>query len=169
MKLFSKILLIVFLMGTAHFTGCIQKEQYPVEPVIGFTGFGIYPSVQGYDSMGVVQITYTDGDGDIGLYDYDTVEPYRYNYFLKFMQMNKGVLEEIRLADSSLNFNARIPMLTPSGKNKNIRGEISMFLELYYAWPILTSDTVAFEIFIRDRALHMSNVVQTPLYILNRP
>jgi len=169
MKTYSKITLFSILILLIGLSGCIKEQSYPVEPVIQYTQFGVMRSVNNYDSLGVLSISYTDGDGDIGLYDSDTVEPYKYNFYLKFMQMVNGHLEEIVLPDSSFGFNARIPILTPAGRNKNIKGDISIDLQLYYAWPLLKSDTIAFEVYIKDRALHQSNVVQTPLFVIKKP
>jgi len=117
----------------------------------------------GNDSLGFLKISYTDGDGNIGLYDWDTVEPYKYNFYVKMFQMKNDSLQEIIFPDSNINFNARIPILTPTGKNKNIKGEIEMLIELYYASPILKSDTIAFKLYIQDRDLNKSNVIETPL------
>lgn len=148
---------------------CVEKVQYPLEPVIQYAGFMVDTNALGFDSLGIVTITYTDGDGDIGLDSTDSVEPYLYNYYFTFKAMKNGILQPIELPDTGINFNSRIPILTPTGKNKNISGEISRTLELYQAWPFLSSDTIGFEIFIKDRALNISNVVQSPLYIIRRP
>jgi hypothetical protein len=169
MKQRSKIVLFLFAITAYLLSGCVEKEQYPLIPVIKYAGFMVDTTAQGYDSIGIVTITYTDGDGDLGLDSTDTAEPYLYNYYFTFMQMKEGVLQPVELPDSTINFNARIPILTPSGKNKNISGEISRTLELYQAWSALSSDTIGFEIYVKDRALNVSNIVQSPLYILKRP
>jgi len=165
----SKIVVLLFALTLSGLTSCIKEEQYPIEPVIRFERFATLQNTNSHDSLGLLTISYTDGDGDIGLYDTDTAEPYKYNYFLKFQYLKNGELVELKPADTSLGFNGRIPILTPTGKNKNIKGEISMELELYFAWPALQSDTISFEVFIKDRALHSSNIVQTPLFIINKP
>lgn len=169
MKLSSKIVLFLLTITSGLVVSCVEKEQYPLEPVIKYAGFMVDTTAEGYDSLGYVLITYTDGDGDIGLDSTDTVEPYLYNYYFTFKAMKNGILQPIELPDTAINFNSRIPILTPSGKNKNISGEISRTLELYQAWAFLSSDTIGFEIFIKDRALNVSNVVQSPLYIIRRP
>lgn len=151
------------------FSSCIKEEQYPIEPKIEYQGFAVIQDVNGNDSIGMLSITYTDGDGDIGLYDSDTAEPYKYNYYLRLFYMKNGSAVELIPADTTLGFNARIPILTPAGRNKNIKGEINRDLELYYAWSQLGSDTIGFEIYIKDRALHSSNIIQTPFYIINTP
>lgn len=169
MKHFSKISLFSLLAALAALASCIKEIQYPVEPIIKYEQFQVAKSVDNYDSLGRITISYTDGDGDIGLFKYDTVEPLKYNFYLKFLYMKNGELVELVPVDPSLGFNARIPILTPSGRNKNIKGEISLDLPLYYAWPVLESDTIGFEIYIKDRALHSSNTVQSPLFIIQKP
>jgi hypothetical protein len=169
MKTVSKILLIPVLFVLLILSACVKEQTYPVEPVIKFAQYGVLEDVNNYDSLGLLTVSYTDGDGDIGLYDYDSVEPYKYNFYLKFFQMVNGQLTEIVPADPDLGFNARIPILTPSGRNKNIKGEISIVIQLTYARLMLQSDTIAFEVYIKDRALHQSNTVQTPLFLIRKP
>jgi hypothetical protein len=165
----SKIALFILLLLGTGISSCIKQESYPVEPVIKYGSFGVLRDVNDYDSLGRLTVSYTDGDGDIGLYDSDTVEPYKYNFFLKFFYMKNNQLVELIPIDTALGFNARIPILTPAGRNKNIKGDISIDIDLYYARPVLGSDTIAFEVFIKDRALHSSNVVQSPIFIIQKP
>jgi hypothetical protein len=117
MKTLSKIALISLLPLLTGVTSCIKQDNYPIEPVITFKEFGVLKSIDNYDSIGRLTISYTDGDGDIGLYDTDTVEPYRYNFFLKFLYRKNGEMVELIPADTTLGFNARIPILTPTGRN----------------------------------------------------
>jgi len=166
MKPASKIVLFSVLLIMAS---CIKEEQYPIIPEINYQGFQVLKTADNHDSLGLLTISYKDGDGDIGLNSWDTVEPYKYNYYLTFLYQKNGQLLRLEPADTSLTFNSRIPILTPAGRNKNIKGEISMELQLYYAWPVLESDTIGFEVYIKDRALHTSNVIQTPLYIISKP
>ncbi len=170
MKPNTKIHLIVAFLSLVVLSSCIKEEQYPIEPAIEFAGFGVIQDVNKKDSVGVLTVSYTDGDGDIGLYNYDTVEPYRYNYYLRFFQMHNGTAVEIKPADTSVSFNGRIPLLTPTGRNKNISGEISMFMDLFYARPLFLNDTIdiKFEVYIKDRALHTSNIVETPLFKIRK-
>jgi len=168
MKLYTKISLILIIPFFAGITGCVKEQQYPLEPKIEFGGFATVKDVQGKDSLGAITISYTDGDGNIGLYGSDTVEPLKYNFYLKFMQKLNNQLVEVKPVDTSVTFNARIPILTPNGRNKNIKGDITMYLELYFARQLLQSDTIAFEIYIKDRALNQSNVVETPLFIIKK-
>jgi hypothetical protein len=169
MKSRSKIILICLLLGASVLYSCIKKDEFPVIPAIQWEGYSVMRNTAGYDSLGFLKISYTDGDGNIGLYDSDTVAPYKYNFFVKMLQMKNGSLQEIIFPDTNLNFNARIPILTPTGKNKNIKGEIEMMIQIYFASPILTSDTIAFDLYIMDRDLNKSNVIRTPFLPVIRP
>ena len=164
MKLYTKISLFLLILLFGGLTGCVKEEQYPVIPEIGFQSYATYTSIDGKDSLGLVTIWYKDGDGNIGLYPSDTVEPLKYNFYLKFLQQIDGQMVEVQPVDTNVNFNARIPILTPNGRNKNIKGEITMTLELYFASQILKSDVIAFEIYIKDRGQNKSNVVTSPSF-----
>jgi hypothetical protein len=168
MKTIAKIGLFLLAAVLGGLTGCIREEQYPIVPRIEYGGFATARDQSGKDSLGALTISYTDGDGNIGLYSWDTVVPYKYNFYLKFMQYHNRELIEVKPADTSLSFNSRIPLLTPPGRNKNIKGEITMYLELYFARQALLTDTIAFEVYIVDRDLNASNVVQSPLYIIRK-
>ena len=164
MKLYTKISLFLLILLFGGLTGCVKEEQYPVIPEIGFQSYATYTSIDGKDSLGLVTISYKDGDGNIGLYPTDTVEPLKYNFYLKFLQQIDGQMVEVIPVNPAVNFNARIPILTPNGRNKNIKGEITMTLELYFASQILKSDVIAFEIYIKDRGQNKSNVVTSPSF-----
>jgi hypothetical protein len=168
MKIYTKIILILLIPFLAGLTACVKEDQYPIIPHIEFGGFGTYKDISDKDSIGKITISYTDGDGNIGLFPWDTVEPKKYDYFLKFMQYTNNELVEVRPVDTNITFNARMPILTPTGRNRNIKGDISMFLELYFARQLLKSDTIAFEIYIMDRDLNRSNVIETPLFIIKK-
>jgi hypothetical protein len=168
MKLSTKISLILLIPLIYGLNACVKEEQYPIIPHIEYNGFATGKDVTGKDSIGEIRISYTDGDGNIGLYWYDTIEPLKYNYYLKFMQYHNKELVELMPVDSGVTFNSRIPILTPRGRNKNIKGDIAMTLQLYFARLLLKTDTIAFEIYIKDRDLNESNVIQTPMYIIKK-
>jgi hypothetical protein len=169
MKINTKISLILLIPLFALLTGCIKEDQYPIIPHIEFAGFGTYAAVDGTDSACKITISYTDGDGNIGLDSTQTEEPYKYNYFIKFMQLIDGKMVEVLPADSNITtFNARIPILTPKGRNKNIKGDIDMTIQLYYMGELLQSNTIGFEIYIQDRDLNKSNTITTNNFTIRR-
>ena len=161
-----KIIWIVFISGLFIIPSCAKFEEYPIIPYIEFVSFSTIHNVHQLDSLGYLTISYTDGDGDIGLTNEENTPPYQYNFFLDIYENINGVQQKIIFPDTSITFNSRIPVLTPDGVNKSIKGEIRMELELYIMSPFLNSDTISFETYIMDRALNKSNVIHTPEFII---
>ncbi len=136
-------------------TGCLKPETFPPEPKIAFKSLAQFG-----DSASLV-ITFTDGDGDIGLDDtdlqppFDTASTYYYNLFLEYAELRNGEWVEPPLL---LPFYYRIPRITPAGQNKTLEGEIAVALK---PWPINVPpyDTIRFSVMMVDRALNESNVV----------
>ncbi|MCD4747411.1 MAG: hypothetical protein K8R58_14025 [Bacteroidales bacterium] len=160
MKFFYKILSFLILV-VLIFSSCKKIEEFPVIPHIEYVNFTKIINAQNQVYKGVLKISFTDGDGDIGLYQWDTIPPYEYNFMIDYYEKQNGIFVKI---DPELPFHARIPILTPTGANKSIKGEIEDTLFLN---PQSAYDTIRFEVYIIDRALHNSNVIQTPDIIVN--
>ena len=85
--------------------------------------------------------------------------------------MQNGELKEVPIVwfnpqteqYDTLSLSARIPNLTPEGINKAISGEIQDTLFIYNFNS--DYDTIKFEAYIVDRALHISNKISTPLIV----
>lgn len=170
-RLLASFMIMLFLAS------CLKYEEYPPEPVIELLDFTVLRDAQGIDQRGVIHIGYTDGDGNIGLTDEDSIAPYDYNLFIKYFEQRNGVFKEIDLIrpryvnDTTVvydttTFNSRIPVLTPAGKNKAIRGEIED--TLFINNPLSRYDTIKFEVYVMDRALNKSNVISTPPIVVKK-
>lgn len=126
--------------------------------------------LNGKDSAVNIEIDYTDGDGDIGLELGDTNPPFQfkgpyfYNLLITVYEVENGISKPLLIPSSTdtINFNDRITILTPSGKNKAIYGTIKLNLNAvpYFG---LTPDSMFYKIQIIDRKLHKSNVISTPV------
>lgn len=144
------------------FWGCKKHVDYPIEPIITYSSFTKIPNNTGKDDKGILEISFTDGDGDIGLAPEDTMYPfnpgnkYYYDFFVTYYEIHNGVLETIVLPVSN---NSRIPLVTINSRNKSIKGVIQM--ELYINNPLSTNDSICFDVSICDRALHESNIIRT--------
>ena len=153
-------------LGAGLFTGGLKTEEVPPEPAIAFKSFGQYP-----DSASLV-ITFTDGDGDIGLAQgqteppFDTSSVYYYNFYMDYYLMEAGTWT-FKYAIGN-----RIPVITPTGQNKALEGEISRLIETLQIpgfpqpwYGVLDDadqgDTIRLDVRIIDRALHTSNMVST--------
>jgi len=168
--------LIVFFVFFA-FSSCKKYEDYPPEPSVEFIDFTLLRDDQGIDQRGVLRFSFADGDGNIGLYDSDTLPPFDYNLFIRYFEKQNGEFKEVFLItpnyinDTTIvydtaTFNGRIPILTPAGKNKAISGEIED--TLFVNNPLSAFDTIMFEVYINDRALNKSNTFRTPPIIIKK-
>jgi hypothetical protein len=139
--------------------GCIKRNDMPITPVITFKDFAIMG-----DSARLV-IKFTDGDGDLGLSDDEISPPYDYNVFIKYMEKVNGTYRERVL---SFPFNFRIPRISTSDRKKPAQGEVHISITPTYYDPFSTHDTIRYELYIKDRALHESNSIQTNDIIIER-
>ena len=158
-------------VALVFFTSCIKQDEYPIEPQIAYQNFLVGFDTSQYAVSGILNVSFTDGDGDIGLADGDTNFPYQrggdyyYNYVLTFFNKVNGVYTEVPLDPP---FSVRIPVLNKQYPGKAIKGSISDTINLKLI-PHPGYDTIRFEAFIYDKRLHKSNVITTPEIILKRP
>lgn len=160
---------ITLLLWLIFSSSCMKKETYPDIPEIFFRNFTTVFDTGRVAKSGILTISFTDGNGDIGLSSHDTFPPYQkngdyyYNYVINYYEKQQGRFVKIILNPP---FSARIPFLTPDYPNKAIKGIIVDTLQMN---PAPVYDTIKFVFFIYDRALNKSNVDSTPPIILRRP
>ncbi|MBO6516501.1 MAG: hypothetical protein JJ975_08105 [Bacteroidia bacterium] len=137
-------------------------------PIIELQEIELVKNDTGRDSLLFIHFTYEDKDGNLGLSDSDTSGAFRgaNNLMINFREKNNGVYTPLlnRISGLPANFNQRIPNLTPTGKNKEISGTISVSFgvdpnEIY-------ADTIAFDLYIEDRSFNQSNVIEATDVVL---
>ena len=179
-KLIGLFVLILAMLA------CQKPIEYPVEPQIAYEGFTyLFNADSTFSGEGVISFSYTDGDGDLGLDDSDTIPPFGfndahyYNMLVDYLKSDNGVFVKTPLLSphvptypgdtlvlyDTVTFNARFERLRDSEDPKAISGTIEYKLTVQN--PFSPNDTVKFEIRILDRALHESNVIQTDPIITN--
>ena len=165
---------------------CQKPVEYPIEPRIEYQGFTyLFNADSTFSGEGIIEFSYTDGDGDLGLDDSDTLPPFGfhdthyYNMVIDYLKCVNGEFVKTPLlsphvptspADTlvlydTVTFNARFKRLRDSEEPKAISG--TMEYKLTVQNPFSPNDTVKFEIRILDRALHESNVIQTDAIYTN--
>jgi len=153
MKIIAWISSIVFVI---LLQACNKPKVYPVEPVIEFKNFAAM------NDSGRIIFSFTDGDGDLGLTDSETEPPYDNNIRVKYFEKVNGVWVQPSAGGLPVNFDCRTQVHTPAGKNKALKGEMIVYLvPYYYNFTSTESDTIKYEIQMVDRALHVSNVVES--------
>ncbi len=174
MKLLPKIGFILVLSAMLLQVSCSKKENFPDTPIIEYESFVKIRNSQNIDEKGILEFSFTDGDGDIGLYNWDTVAPYDYNLFITYFEKQNGEFKEVVLTYfdkitqeyDTISFNARIPIINRSGEDKAFKGkiEIEMFINNYFS----DFDTIRFDAYIKDRTLNESNVISTPEIVVKK-
>jgi hypothetical protein len=159
--------LLTLSLAALLLSSCRKDEEFPVEPQIEYLNFIKY----GNDSADFY-ISFTDGDGDIGLDKGDTFPPYNrgsiyyYNIYLRYQYKDSaGNYKDYALplippdtVPDTLEWKYRIPVVTPFGQDKSLNGEIHV--RLY--GPYQVHPTYRYRCYIYDRALNKSNVADSP-------
>lgn len=147
-------------------SGCLPDPAYPDEPTLSFISFDEDPS-GGRELV----MAFTDGDGDFGLDQPDTLAPdfcatcpYHQNLHCEYEELRDGTWTWIPLDPNAgqVPFYYRIPRVTPSGANPALNGTIAVQMP---TWHLATPyDSMRFRLTIWDRALNASNEVITPAF-----
>jgi hypothetical protein len=162
---------MIIIISFVFITACTKHETYSVIPEIEYKSFDKIPTSTGIDNKAYLTISFTDGDGDIGLNPEDTFPPYNanspyyYNFIIDYYELQNDSFVKI---DLPLTNNSRIPYVDANLAERGIKGEIT--IELFFNNIMSTSDSIRYEIYIFDRALHKSNVIMTPsIYVKKSP
>jgi hypothetical protein len=159
----SLSILFIFLL----FNSCLKIEQLPPEPRIEFTSFEVFDTLDilGNNSKGGrLKFYFEDGDGDLGLKEPVGILNDTTNLFLTLFRKVDGSFVEADDNDILAPSGYRIPYMTRLGQNKILKGTISVALIYLFSKP---TDTIRYDFFIRDRALHDSNTATTCEIVLN--
>jgi len=168
MKKTPVYIVIAFLLISALFLpSCIKKPVYPSEPVIAYKDFlryGTNPLVP--DSVDLV-ISFTDNEGDIGLGQSDTSGIFKYgNLIMTYYYYDKDSLQWFTLDDpttptvaDTLRFYYRVPPVLPDDDDSEpMKGLIYAKQKPFF----VVHDSIKYEVYMYDKALHKSNVIETP-------
>ncbi|MFN7300584.1 MAG: hypothetical protein ACK5U7_03820 [Bacteroidota bacterium] len=164
-KITLPILLMVFLFAACSDDG----NKFPETPGLEYRGFEKSKTPDGRDSSVFFRFRYTDGDGDIGLSESDTLPPFDfggpnfYNFLVQYFVWDNGVarprIDPLTL--DTLSFHLRLPVLTPSGTNKQIEGELKV--EIPARPSGFSPDSILIRCRLSDRALRKSAFVSSPV------
>ena len=168
--------LVILALSLIALLGCQEKMEYPIEPKITYEGLSyIMDADSTLTGEVVLSIGYTDGDGDLGLDDADTLypfgpnDPHYYNLIVDYLKWNGSTFVETPLLSwnpqtqsyDTVSFNARFKRLVFNDEEIAISGTIDYSMMVYN--PLSPNDTIKFRIHLIDRALHESNTVETDM------
>jgi hypothetical protein len=143
---------------------CFKSEDFPIEPAIS------NPEITNYGDSIMVSFDFTDGDADLGLDPGDTTDQfapgsyYYYNIYLDYFEKDDalGWVPGSDINGDTIAFAYRIKPIAVSENTKGIKGTIDVMVNSYANPFSDQSDTIKFKIKLIDRALHESNIIESP-------
>ena len=150
-----KCLAVVILLSSI---GCLPDPSYPLEPTLTFQSL-----VTKGDGSATLTLAFTDGDGNVGLTQADTLPPFcqtcdhHYNLVAHYEEwVDSTWLTPILLVPYAY----RVPVAQPTGSSPALDGIIELELTSWYL-PGTGADSARFEWTLWDRDLNPSNVAST--------
>lgn len=168
--------ILIFIFALIALVACQEKVEYPIEPRITYEGLAYVINADSTLTGEVVlSIGYTDGDGDLGLDDTDTLhpfgphDPYYYNLIIDYLKWDGSAFVETPLLSwnqqtqtfDTISFNARFKRLVFHDDPTPISGTFDYTMAVFN--PLSPDDTIKFRAHIIDRALHESNTIETDM------
>lgn len=153
MRLFL-VLVILFLQLAIS---CQPIRLFDEVPAIKFESIEPRVARENIDTVLLI-FSFTDGDGDLGLEEGDTTSD------ITVIDKRTGAP-----AIGDVTFPYRMPYVTPPGQSKQISGTVELKMQNLFRRPGLVTDTVRYEIQIRDRANRFSNTITTPPIVITAP
>lgn len=155
---------------------CTKEINYGPVPEITFAGYERLLNSEGKDSLLLLRVNFTDGNGDLGYEEADTIPPYSigqpffYNLHVDFYGIGASGKEYFidNFSNDTIRFNQRVESITPEGKFKSISGTFEIRAD--YSLLLINGynpSRVQLEVWINDRALNTSNKVLSPEIDLN--
>jgi hypothetical protein len=160
--------LVIILIALLALGSCRKIEQLPPIPHIEFTSFSIFDTIDllgNNAKAGILKFYFEDGDGDLGLEAPSESQTDTTNMFFTLFRKEGGIMDTVSGLDPLLPYSSyRIPYMERPGQNKILKGTISVtFLYLFYS----PDDTIKYDFYIIDRALHESNVASTSEIVIS--
>ena len=139
---------------------CVKKTTYPKVPKIEYKAF--FPYVG--DSADL-ELKFTDGDGDIGVSESDTVRTLFVTYYYKDPVTSQFRAYYSPIFNDTLRTGYIVRAPNDSYKNKPISGEVSVRLQQYRHSNIVKN--LKYVVYMFDKAGNKSNVFTSPELIVN--
>jgi hypothetical protein len=156
------------VVATVAMMGCLPDPAFPDEPALTFVALEELAGVA--DGRNLV-LHFTDGDGNVGLAQSDTLAPFcptcdhHQNLKCEYDELRNGEWTHIPLNPEAgqVPFYYRVHRVEPSGTDPAQNGTIEVEMATWYLPTAY--DTLRFRITLEDRDLNLSNEVVTPAFV----
>lgn len=167
----SLIRYLLLFMPMLAFQACVEIPDYPIVPSISFNSVEF---VDGTPNISYINMTlnYKDGDGDLGLNNADlqnppfteyidsagiqVLNPNSFNIFVYLFRK-----EGERYDSLKVNYRGTFPRLRDDERNGPIEGILQYRMESFSFFGGENS-MAKLKVYIQDRKLNKSNVIETP-------
>ncbi len=159
----------ILITGLLLFAVSCQEidPNYPDEPVIEYSGFGLYITTDALNNktlVGQLSFHFTDGDGNLGLQELgDTTglhlpDTLKYNFFLQMYNLEGYEYVKVPANQGGI-LKYRIPYLD--------KQPLSGTIDLEISYPLIVYDTIFYTFYIYDRDFNRSNTDTTDVIVLS--
>lgn len=152
----------VILLSLVAFASCGKLESLPPVPYIEYRSFTVFDTLDQLGNevrSGRLKFYFEDGDGDLGLNAPEgTEEADTINLFIELFRMEDGESIPAPALDPYRVKGFRIPYMERVGRNKILRGDISVDFSYY---ENSAEDSIIYDFYIRDRKGNISNTEST--------
>ena len=145
---------IILGLATLGLASCLPETQYEDEPTLAFERFETRP-----DGTATMVLAFTDGDGNVGLTQADTLPPFcqtcehHYNLVGEYQEWKDTAW---RVPSLIVPFAYRVPVAEPTGSSPALDGTLEVALTSWYLTGT-DADSVRFSWTLWDRDLNPSN------------
>ena len=139
--------------------GCLPRLEFPDEPTLRFADF-----VPASDGSAIMTLGFTDGDGNVGLGQTDTLPPvcstceHHFNLVGEYQEWNGEAWDTPNLL---IPYAYRVPVATPTGSSPALDGTLELVMPSWHLWGT-EADSIRFLWTLWDRDLNPSNRAATP-------
>lgn len=146
------------LVLVAGLLGCLPDPMYPDEPTLSVESL-----IPHADGTATLTLRFTDGDGNVGLTQADTLPPFcptcehHFNLVGEYQEWDNELWNTPALL---IPYAYRVPVAEPTGSSPALDGKIEVNLTSWYLLGT-TADSVRFSWVLWDRDLNPSEEVLT--------
>ena len=165
--------IIVLSILSFSLIACLKNEEYPIEPQLEYKGFSITDTVNGIDPLGYVHLGFTDGDGNVGLNESDTIGAFHPDsafgknlFIFPFKKIGGEFIAAPTFATNHVRITPRL-----SDSDDPIEGDIDggVFIPAKTALDSFDIVVLRWEVYLVDRDQNQSNVIITPEFEFEWP
>lgn len=166
----SKKALLLIGIAFPILSACYKEPDFSTIPSIEYVGFQKQIRLDQFSAANkdsvTISLKFQDGDGDLGYSTDEVKDAYQtsnYNYVVRPFRKKNGKLTEYTPLESLSGY---FPRLKKDDKPNPIEGVLDYSIDFPHPFTP-KRDSLQFQIYIKDRAGNVSNIIETDIIVLN--